>query len=290
MARRRSAAIATIYKPAQNVPRPLVQRLASSALAPLRGSRILFPRRLAAALRNAPAGPPIGNAEARWFFGNLTFWIDPAVLTSRLHDQVDDGAEKFWLSDRFLDAGDWSALIGSETVLPEHQEMRELVRYRSSFRDAPTYRMLANRAASGQPARRLIMTLDSTEAVDRYFRHYLELIERIEVEGYRDRYELGVYQPPGGGGRRARLKGQHKRNIGVAIGAKGELLRFLGGRHRTAIAQGLGLPSVPVEARLVHADWLREECRRTGRDPIASLRAFVATRGKLPEPNRSWSG
>ena len=252
------------------------------AATPVTGSRLLFPRRMAAAVRSVrdgSGGPTITNREARWFFGaSLTFWTDPRRLTSRLQEQADDGARPFWLSDRFLDGGDWRALIVSETDLREHREMQELVRHRTDFRAAPTYRDLVRQAVSGMPARRLIMTLDSAAAVDLYFEHYLRLIETIEAEGYRDRYALGLYQPPRGGGLAARLKGQHKRNIGVAIGPDGGLLRFLGGRHRAAIAQGLGLASVPVEIRLVHAAWLVAECDRTGCNPVEALEAWVKAR------------
>jgi hypothetical protein len=222
----------------------------------------------------------ISSQEARWFFGRtLTFVTDPALLTSRLLEHAEAGGRAFWLSDRFLDAGDWSALIVPEAGLREHQEIRELVYYRERFHEAPAYRALVTQIAAGRPARRLVMTLDSAAAVDRYFQHYLALIESIETVGYRDRYSMGIYRLPGGGGVAAWLSGHHKRNIGVAIGPGGELFRFLGGRRRTAIAQALGLDRVAVEVRLVHAAWLHAESERRGLDPIAALRAWIAERG-----------
>jgi hypothetical protein len=49
----------------------------------------------------------------------------------------------------------------------------------------------------------------------------------------------------------------------VAINENGELIRHLGGKHRTAIAQALKLPSLPVEIRLVHTGWLARQMERT---------------------------
>ena len=55
-----------------------------------------------------------------------------------------------------------------------------------------------------------------------------------------------------------------ERDIGVAITETGELIRHLGGKHRTAIAQALNLPTMPVEIRMVHTGWLAKQMERTG--------------------------
>jgi hypothetical protein len=62
-----------------------------------------------------------------------------------------------------------------------------------------------------------------------------------------------------------------ERDIGVAITETGELIRHLGGKHRTAIAQALKLPSIPVEVRMVHTSWLLRQVERTGLPPHLAL-------------------
>jgi hypothetical protein len=59
------------------------------------------------------------------------------------------------------------------------------------------------------------------------------------------------------------------------MSSDGRLLRFLGGRHRLAIAQALKVPAVPVELRLVHLDWLAAEVDRRKRAPAGALKDWA---------------
>ena len=61
-------------------------------------------------------------------------------------------------------------------------------------------------------------------------------------------------------------------DIGVAIGAGGELYRFASGKHRTAAAKALGLTSMPAEIRLVNAHWLSRQIAESGLSPARALR------------------
>jgi hypothetical protein len=168
--------------------------------------------------------------------------------------------------------------------------MVQLAHYRSAYPEMPIFRELLRQAKQGRPAWRLQMHLTTEERIHIYFRHYLALVEEIEATGMRDRYSLGPYFIPDGKGGN-RLSPHQSRNIGVAAGPDGSLLRFLGGRHRMAIAQALGLSLVPAELRLVHSDWLLSEVHRTGLTPVQAIRNFV---GQVPglaqaEPTGRWS-
>jgi hypothetical protein len=246
--------------------------------APVAGSRLLFPRRLArsveAVRRNEPL-PAIPNAHARWFFAEtLVFPVDPATLTERLQDRVRGADSAMQLSEQFLDEGDWTDVVAPVAETVEHRETVELVEYGQRYRAMPSFKRMRARARRNKPVRRYGTSLDSDEKIHAYFRYFLDLIDSIREHGMRDQGSLAGMQVPIGldvRGRHAR----HRNNIGVAVAADGRLLRFLGGRHRMAIAQALGLNSVPVEVRFVHARWLAAEAERSGLPPDEALQVWA---------------
>ena len=77
--------------------------------------------------------------------------------------------------------------------------------------------------------------------------------------------------------------GAARRSASRTIDESGRLIRHLGGKHRTAIAQALGLKSIPVEVRLVHVRWLAQEMRRTGlpahRALVEGIRSLASREG-----------
>jgi hypothetical protein len=70
-------------------------------------------------------------------------------------------------------------------------------------------------------------------------------------------------------------------DIGLAIGPGGETYHFGSGKHRIAAAQALGLKTVPVEVRMVHALWLERQIARSGLPPVEALLAGIRSI-KLP--------
>jgi len=268
------------------------RKAAARVAAPLAAA--ILPWRLNRALSSPQPGKTfasVSGASARWFFGrSLTFWTSPQKLGMRLDTQMSDGGKHRLRSERFIDHSDWSNAVRPEAKLIEHKTMVQLVRYRSAYPEMPVFRELLQRAKKGGPARRLQMHLTTEEMIHAYFRHYLDLIEDIEATGMKDRYALGPYFIPDGKGG-SRLSPHQSRNIGVAVAPDNSLVRFLGGRHRLAIAQALGLTLVPVELRLVHADWMLSEVERTGLTPVEAIRRFV---GCIPDEgaadrSRRWS-
>ena len=232
---------------------------------------------------NGAAMPPVLNVHARWFFGaSLVVWTDPRKLTLRLHDRVRAGEDEIRLSERFLDAADWTDVIGPVVDIAEHGETAELVQYRADYAEMPAFRTMLDRIGKNKPIARYGMRLDSEEKLHAYFRYFLELIDSIKAHGFRDQRSLQGVPVPQGLMVRGRYS-RRQRDIGAALGEDGRLLRFLGGRHRTAIAQALRLPAIPVEIRLVHADWLAAEARRAERPADQALRNWAA-RNSLPEP------
>ena len=259
-------------------------RALSHATAAVGGSKRLFRGRLERSLdqsRRSAACLAISSTHARWFFGDaLVMWVDPGQLTHRLLDRVRADGQEIRLAERFLDAGDWRDVVVPAADVAEHRETAELVRYRGEYPMMPSFRAMLDRIQAGGRVRRYRRDLDSEEKLHDYFRYFLALTESIEAHGFRAQASLGGIDVPLGVAVRGRYAGR-QRDIGIAVDPGGRLLRFLGGRHRTAIAQALGLPAVPVEVRMVHADWLAEEARRADLQPAEALRNWAA-RTSLP--------
>jgi hypothetical protein len=268
--------------------------LLAAAAAPVGGSKLFFPHRLANALAAHVNGGPaaIPSAHARWFFGkSLVFWTDPAALTMRLPDNVEDGHRAIRLAPQFVDSGDWRDVVTPVADLPEHVETQELVEFGADYPSTPTFQGMMHAVRRSRPLRRYGRPLDTEDKVHAYFRYFLALTDSIRAHGFRAQHRLSALPRDRG----FEVRGSfalRQRDIGVAMSADGRLLRFLGGRHRLAIAQALKVPAVPVELRLVHLDWLAAEVARRNRAPAVALQdwakavSLAADGGNAPVPER----
>lgn len=128
------------------------------------------------------------------------------------------------------------------------------------------------------------MALKTPALVERYFGNLAELARSIAESGVvrRSDYRRAAHLFADFSVRRPWIEAVES-DIGIAIGAQGEVYRFASGKHRTAIAQALGLASIPVEVRLVHADWLERQVAETGDAPAeALLRGIRSLNGVAP--------
>jgi hypothetical protein len=240
------------------------------ATAPVLGSQLIFPRRFDAACERLlanPGAPGISASHSQRFFGaSMKLEINPALLRRRISDFVFDGRSVRWVGLSLLDGADWSAALAPLRRSPVHRELSQLVAAGLDFRRTPAYEGQLRAAREGRPVRRNGVTLATTGQVEDYFRYCAEVVTSIRRHGVVRRDELGrigVSRPDHGKARPAALD-RVERDIGVAVNADGELIRHLGGKHRTAIAKALRLPSIPVEVRFVHVRWLADHMKNTG--------------------------
>jgi hypothetical protein len=238
--------------------------------APLFGSRLLFPTQfddVVAKSLTDPGAAELSPRHAFWYFGSvLRLWVDPALLKARLSDYVRDERGIRWIGSSFLDAANWSGAVIPLTRSPVHIEIVELVDANLDFARTRSYRKMLAWARRGLPVVRNGIVLSSVEAIEAYFRYCADLISSVRGNGVVPRAEMyRLDQRALLGHRKARPQRLNavERDIGVAINGNGRLVRHLGGKHRTAIAQALQLPRIPVEVRLVHVRWLAREMRRT---------------------------
>jgi hypothetical protein len=255
----------------------LMERLVANWTAPVFGSRWIFPRRFNRAFSLLEAGLESADVipeQAAWYFGETVHLeLDPAKLKRRISDWVRDQRGVRWVGRSFLDAADWSAAITPITMSPIHHEMRELVAAGKDVRDTRAYARLMKAIKVGRPSRRNKVQLTNAEAVEAYFRYCRGLIKSMRKRGVVRHRDSGPFHGFRIRHREARspLHDSAERDIGVAITENGELIRHLGGKHRTAIAQALKLQVLPVEIRMVHTAWLAKQVERTGLLPHQAL-------------------
>ena len=272
--------------PGEQPPPERVTRLVSAITAPMLGSRLLFPARFDAAsdaLMSGPTSAGVPTAHARWYFRtSLNLDINPALLRRRLSDFVATGAGAHWVGSWFLDAGDWTLALAPLRGSPVHREIHQLIAADLDFRRIPAYQAQLRAALAGAPVKRNGVQLASVAELDAYYRYCIALVQSIaEVGVVRSRFSELV--------RISRLKHAAARppaldfaegDIGVAINADGEMIRHLGGKHRTAIAQALKIPKIPVEVRFVHVRWLAREATKLGLAPHLALPHAIASLGE----------
>jgi hypothetical protein len=263
--------------PHEHPARNAVGRLAAWAAAPVLGSRLLFPRIFdgaAAALLDGDVSSAVAPEAAAHFFGQaLHFDVDPHRLTRRVGDYVRIGDRVRWMGGAFLDGADWGNVIAPLASSPVHAEMIEFVSAGGDLKDTRAYRNLMRAAARGAPSLRHGIRLATSAQVDAYLGYCAALIESARRHGIVRQSAASLFHPMRRKHRDARsvVLDTAERDIGVAIAEDGALVRHLGGKHRTAIAQALALPALPVEVRLVHAGWLGRVMRETGLPAHAAL-------------------
>jgi hypothetical protein len=183
------------------------------------------------------------------------------------------------MTERFLDAGDWSGALMD--VVQDHvwEEIHELVAADYDWRATRAYRRAKKAAQRGEPHVRSGRPLATPAELAAYFRRNVDLVRSVQRHGLVDLNgpRLAFGRPAHG---RARLFTQEwsERNVGVAVDADGALVRLGPGRHRWAAACALGLETAPVEVRLVHAAWLRRAVEATGLRPDQALLEGLRTR------------
>lgn len=250
-----------------------------TVLAPLMGTQPVFARLLRVALahaRQGAAGFWLPQPYALRRFGTrLDLTVPVSAVGGLLFDGVDVAGPRiahsspavpkgavergraaphgrlFHTGHWFIGAGDWSPILLSFARHQVSREAQELAAADLRFRDTPVYARYRRRAEAGKPMVRNRLVLDTPAAVDVYFEGFVALFESIREHGLRRRAEFAGRRGWRAGGRRW-LAELGEQDIGVALTAKGRLVKLPGGQHRFAIARALRLAAVPVQLRLLH--------------------------------------
>lgn len=223
------------------------------------------------------------------FRERLCLELPPALLGQRLADWVQCGRRAVHVGDYFLGLGGWDAISYPFSKTGVMREAAELARVDLDYRSTASYRHYKTAVDAGRPIRRNKVYLSSDALLDAYFERYLGLFRSVRQYGVlalRDARGLVAGPPAESAVRRYRTEAG-ERDIGIAIGAGGRIFGLPGGKHRAAIATVLGIMSVPVEVRMVHAGWVRAMQVRHGGTPGEAVRRGLVDlaegiRGRVP--------
>jgi hypothetical protein len=252
----------------------------------------LFERRLVKALGDAARtgeGFYLGSFAARRMLGDaLVTHTDPRRIKQRLKHRIVADGRTHLIRDKFLGAGDWAPLLDPLAGSSTHREVHDVVRAKLDYRRTFLYRIAIERADGPKPVRRNFVALKTPELVESYFQGIVELVRSVEQSGMVRRTEFRrlshIFADPQV--RKPWVEAMEA-DIGVAIGPEGEIYRFAPGKHRTAAAQALGLTSIPVEVRVVHASWLERQIAETGLPPVEALLHGIQSLDESEPPPRA---
>lgn len=193
----------------------------------------------------------------------LTLYVDPRKLV-RLAIHAPRREEKRPSSLAFIWDGTWDQRRYDLRTGSRYRLISELDEHRGRLDQTERFRELMDELETGKPweSHQLGVVLDSPERIIAYLQVYLDFLDDMAVNGF------------------DATRG--KDSLEVAISRTGTILKIDRGLHRLAMAQRLGLPSVPVYVRHVHRLWWNEVTRGTT-GKAALLRMQEALQHCVPE-------
>lgn len=198
--------------------------------------------------------------------------VSPKDLPVSMCDWVLLDKKRLRISEYFVGEGDWSKVASSDYTDKQIKELKELIDNPRAFRDTEAYRLAHEKMLRKQPLDSNGVSLDKPSLIDAYFERNAFLVESIKRHGILRLSEV-LKQGAACPGSPARNWGADRteKDISVAVDSAGGLVRLPGGYHRFAIARLLNLPSIPVQVRLVHREWLRKRCSEAGGGKITGV-------------------
>lgn len=166
----------------------------------------------------------------------LTLHVDLRKLI-RIAVHAPRHLEKRPSSLAFIWDGSWDLRREDLRVGTRYRLISELDENRDHLERTERYKDLMDCIERGEPwaSHQQGVLLDTPEKILDYLRVYLHFLDDMAANGY---------DPARG-----------KDPIGVAISREGRILKINRGLHRLAMAQRIGLPSIPVRVRCVHRIW-----------------------------------
>lgn len=173
-------------------------------------------------------------------------------------------------SSAFIWRGDWDLQREDLRRGPRYCFISELDEHRHDLTRTEAYQRFMHCLESGTPwqSHQQGVLLDSPERIQRYLEVYIDFLDEMATHGFN--------------------QGKGKDRLGVAVSRDGTLLKINRGLHRLAMAQRIGLPSIPVQIQCVHEAWWNDVTRGAqGEAALAHVReALPLCRPEtMPGPN-----
>ncbi|WP_188113665.1 hypothetical protein [Salinicola halimionae] len=165
----------------------------------------------------------------------LVVHVDPRELIRDLNVKGVDGRRPS--SSAFIWDGDWDRSRGDLRRGSRYRFISDIDIHRADLTQTERFRQYRSRLESGHPwsSYHQGILLDTEDKILAYLQTYLGFLDDMANRGFDA--ELG------------------KDALGVAVTREGRLLKINRGLHRLAMAQRLGLESIPVVVRAVHRQW-----------------------------------
>lgn len=149
-------------------------------------------------------------------------------------------------SSAFIWDGEWDLRRGDLRVSSRARFIADIDAHRGDLAQSEAFATYMARLKAGKPwkSHQQGILLDSEARILTFLRVYLSFMDDMAVRGF------------------DATRG--KDMLGVAVTREGRILKINRGLHRLAMAQHLGLPSVPVMVKAVHREWwerVTEEAR-----------------------------
>ena len=188
----------------------------------------------------------------------LTLHVNPRDLV-RMAINAPRTVEKRPSSLAFIWEGSWDLRREDMRFGSRYRLISDLDENRHQLENTARFKKLMKRIEQGRPweSYQQGVFLDTPEKIIAYLRIYLSFLDDMQCYGF---------DPARG-----------KDTLGVVVSRDGRLLKINRGLHRLAMAQRLGLPTVPVEVRHVHRYWWEEVTRgSTGETALHRMRMALA--------------
>ncbi|RTZ41745.1 hypothetical protein EKL30_14430 [Candidimonas sp. SYP-B2681] len=193
----------------------------------------------------------------------LTLDINPRELI-RTDVRNGGGTEKPPSSLFFLWDGNWDLRRQDLRVGRRYRLIADIDENRDDLTRTERYQEHLAALKSGHPWRshQAGILLDTPDKIYRYLQVYLAFLDSMASVGY--------------------VPERCRDEIGVAVSRDGRILKINRGLHRLAMAQRVGLPTIPVRVRAVHRLWWQRVVG-DGRGEAALARVRSALRDCVPE-------
>lgn len=158
----------------------------------------------------------------------------------------------------FIWEGDWDLKREDLRIGDRYRFISDIDEHRAHLEKTERYQRYLDELRQGKPARfrQLGIRLENPEIIKRYLQVYLRFLDNMAVKGFD--------------------ADKGKDELGVAISREGRLIKINKGLHRLAMAQRIGLPSVPVRVQWVHRDWWnRVTDGAHGEEALARIKAAL---------------
>lgn len=174
----------------------------------------------------------------------LILHVNPRELV-RIRDWRELPKRRRPSSSAFIWDGDWDLRREDLRYGSRYRFISDIDMHRDDLTVSETFLGLKAQVDRGQPwsSHQQGLLLDTEERILIYLRVYLNFMDDMALNGFDQQ------------------KG--KDELGVAVSRDGRLIKINRGLHRLAMAQYLGLPTVPVKVKAVHQDWWEKVTQKT---------------------------